>query len=101
MRGNRHSAVVGLFFAAIVGGSAAFGVSAFPPDWPTVNGSAVEPSHFQFMKEHGFLPLQTTFLSDEEVAQKLDLSRPELTPIKEALQKKDAAALKVELIAYL
>src|SRR6266542_4075510 len=76
-------------------------VDAFPADWPTVNGSAVEPDHYRQMKEYGFLPLKTTFLSDEEIAQKLDLSLPDLADIKAALDKKDSVALKASLISYL
>ncbi|MBI4027363.1 MAG: alginate lyase family protein, partial [Verrucomicrobia bacterium] len=73
----------------------------YPAAWPRINGSAINPESYKLMQEHGFLPLKTAYLSDEEVAQKFDLSLPQMGAVKEAVDKKDAAALKTALIAYL
>src|SRR5438034_1188634 len=53
------------------------------------------------MLDYHHLPIKTTYLSDEELAQKFDLNLPQMTEVKTALEKKDAAALKSALIGYL
>src|ERR1051325_1479277 len=73
----------------------------YPGAWPRINGSAINPESDKYMQEYGFLPLKTTYLSDEELAQKFDLSLPEMAEIKAALDKKDSPALKSALIGYL
>ena len=73
----------------------------YPAAWPRINGSAINPESYKLMQEHGFLPLKTTYLSDEELAQKFELNSPEMAEVKAALEKKDASSLKAALIAYL
>src|SRR2546422_272705 len=50
---------------------------------------------------NGYLPLRTTFLTDKEIAQKLDLSLPQLGEVKAALERDDAVALRKALGTYL
>lgn len=68
---------------------------------PTINGHAIDPETYRQLVEYKFLPTRTTFLSDVEIAQKLDLSLPQLAQIKVALDTNDAPALEKALIAYL
>ena len=57
---------------------------------PKINGHAVDPEIYRQLVEHKFLPTRTTFLSDKEIAQKLDLSLPQLGEIKGALDPEQA-----------
>ncbi|MBI4027374.1 MAG: heparinase II/III family protein [Verrucomicrobia bacterium] len=79
--------------------ASALSVAAVEPR--TINGLPVDPERYWGMIEHGFLPARTNFLSDVEIAQKLDLDLPELAPVKAAVEKNDAPALTKALIAYL
>lgn len=66
-----------------------------------INGHAIDPDVYRQLVEHKFLPTRTTFLSDAEIARKLDLSLPQLAEIKSALDRNDARALEQGLIKYL
>jgi hypothetical protein len=68
---------------------------------PTINGHAIDPDVYRQLVEHKFLPTRTTFLSDVEIARKLDLRLPQLAGVKIALDANDAPALEQALIAYL
>src|SRR5258706_14860864 len=68
---------------------------------PRINGHLIDPEVYRQLVEHKFLPTRTTFLSDKEMAQKLDLVLPQLGEIKAALDKDDSRALERALIAYL
>jgi hypothetical protein len=93
MRGiDRFSTTLGLpLFALAAMGSAA----------PAINGHAVDRRTYDLMVAHGFLPTRTSFLSDEELAAKLDLDLPQLEHIKSALDAKNRSALRKELVVYL
>src|SRR5262249_9909271 len=66
-----------------------------------INGHTIDPEQYRLLVKHGFLPTRTTFLASEDIARKFDLGLPELGNVKAALDKKDSAALKKALIAYL
>ena len=68
---------------------------------PKINGHPIDPEQYRLLVKHGFLPTRTTFLSNEDIAHKFDLTRPELGDVKAALDRKDAAGLEKALIAYL
>lgn len=68
---------------------------------PSINGHAVDPEIYRQLVEHRFLPTRTTFLSDADLAQKLDLGLPQLGQIKVAVDSQDAPALEKALVAYL
>src|SRR5436309_4286348 len=68
---------------------------------PKINGHPIDPEQYRLLVKHGFLPTRTTFLSNEDIARKFDLSLPQTSGIKAALDKKDAPALEAALIAYL
>ncbi|MBI3860934.1 MAG: heparinase II/III family protein [Planctomycetia bacterium] len=70
-------------------------------DAPAINGHPIDPETYRQLVEHKFLPTRTTFLSDVEIAQKLDLGLPQLGEIKAALDKNDPPALEKALIGYL
>ena len=53
------------------------------------------------LTKHGYLPTRTAFITDVEMAQKLDLSLPQLAEAKAALTNDDQAALRRALGAYL
>src|SRR5689334_18139069 len=85
--------------ASLVAFSLAVGVRGQGP--PKINGHAINPEQYRLLVKHGFLPTRTTFLSNEDIARKFDLSLPQMGAIKAALDRKDAAALEKALIAYL
>ncbi len=85
--------------AALLAFAAPPGAPAAEP--PRINGHPVDPEQYRLLVKHGFLPTRTTFLSDEEVARKFDLGLPRLAAVKAALDRKDRAALRQALIAYL
>jgi hypothetical protein len=74
---------------------------AMAADAPTINGHPVDPETYRQLLEHKFLPTRTTFLSNVEIAEKLDLGLPQLAEIKVALDRNDAPALEKALVAYL
>lgn len=53
------------------------------------------------LTENGYLPMRSTFMTDVEIAQKLDLSLPQLAKVKSALDKEDKPALQKALGDYL
>jgi hypothetical protein len=81
------------------------GLIAAPP-WssaapPQINGHLIDPETYRLLVTHGFLPTRATFLSNEELARKFDLSLPQLANIKRAVERRDQAALEKAVIAYL
>lgn len=66
-----------------------------------INGHVIDPETYRQLIEHKFLPTRTTFLSNVEIAQKLDLGLPQLAEVQAALDRHDAAGLERSLIAYL
>ncbi|MBI4027364.1 MAG: heparinase II/III family protein [Verrucomicrobia bacterium] len=68
---------------------------------PMINGHAIDPTIYRDLIEHKFLPTRATFLSNEELAQKFDLSLGEMGDVKAALDKHDPTALQTALIGYL
>jgi hypothetical protein len=68
---------------------------------PLINGHSIDPKTYSLLVEHRFLPTRSSFLSNTDIAQKLDLSRPELAQVKTALAGNNSLALEKGLIDYL
>jgi hypothetical protein len=69
-------------------------------EYPSIGGHPIDPAIYQSWEAEGFLPVRPE-MSDVEMAQHLDLSLPQLTEVKAAVDSNDAVALRKALIAYL
>ena len=88
MRTSKLTILAGVCLAALAVGQ----------ESPTINGHTVDPDVYRQLFKYGFLPTRTTFLSNEDIARKFDLTLPQMATIKAALDKNDPAALEKALI---
>jgi len=79
---------------------AGFTATCFAEEPNTLGGHPIAPEAYQRLEKAGFLP-QRPEMSDRELAEKLDLTLPQMAQVKKALESSDPAALQKALGEYL